>query len=457
MVEVAPWEDPTLAGAYNSTPDVAKIEAKQTEDRTRQLNQSWFDEAVGRPLDRQGFADGTVLATRMDDVNPSTWAVQRLIDDYQLKWVDQEIQNLVGDGNYEYKEIGEGNWQVFRITPRSESKAQLTMTEGGVALERDNNLMGWLTANYGGGSATTWTTGGGGLTIHDQDILDAINEHPDFGGETTSVPASREPDQEKSQRLTELMRFQTSVRGEMSAIDQYVTDLGYTSFRHLLPQGIDANSLEHEIGGYLRELYNGDGVLSQTGIQGGQRFGGATSGSGRDPAVLTFLEKEGLKTSEVQRQLQDYLARSKGVYELQNAEQDYRFQADNYNAARAQPWTLDWGTGRRANPVRQGPRLSEVLGRTLPAEVAPDYRLNEAVGLPGAGGFTRTAWGENPWQTGSNSIRGFAEGSPTAAPGYEESLGVGRRMGKEVIRHRPGSRIIGFDQNGQVVDKGVMQ
>jgi hypothetical protein len=157
----------------------------------------------------------------------------------------------------------------------------------------------------------------------------------------------------------------------------------------------------------------------------GSTLGSGASGGGVGQ-VRSYLETESDKASEAARQLQDYVNRAKAIYDFQDAERNYAAWATEQNreAGRA-GFEGTWGTGPLYNPNRRGPRFSDIIGSTMPNEAPPSiYRLNDAVGLPGPGGFADTEGGFNPnmgaggLPMGENGgpppVSGFAEG--TAAP-----------------------------------------
>jgi hypothetical protein len=109
------------------------------------------------------------------------------------------------------------------------------------------------------------------------------------------------------------------------------------------------------------------------------------------------FEKSERKPNETERQLADFLSRADAYYDYQDQERDYAEEAQTLNRE-TQDWARDTGA-----PVggetwfgssMPGPRMSSMIYPTIPAEVTPDYRLNEEVGLPGGSGFNYPKLGD---------------------------------------------------------------
>lgn len=104
----------------------------------------------------------------------------------------------------------------------------------------------------------------------------------------------------------------------------------------------------------------------------------------------SYLSTETDKTKEIQRQYKDFEDRASLLYDLMEDEQDYGMAADDQNV---QNWKAQQVLGMAVTPggyygkPSLASSLSQILGPSLPDYVRPDYRLNEAVGLPGPQGF----------------------------------------------------------------------
>ena len=107
-------------------------------------------------------------------------------------------------------------------------------------------------------------------------------------------------------------------------------------------------------------------------------------------AARSYLSTETDKTKEIQRQYKDFEDRASLLYDLMEDEQDYGMAADDQNI---QNWKAQRDLGMAVTPggyygkPSLASSLSQILGPSLPDYVRPDYRLNEAVGLPGPQGF----------------------------------------------------------------------
>ena len=132
-------------------------------------------------------------------------------------------------------------------------------------------------------------------------------------------------------------------------------------------------------------------------------------------AARSYLDTENDKTAEITRQFNDFENRASALYDLQDSEQQYGMKADDQNAqnrlAIAKGALFSGETPVYLND-RPGALLSEILGPSLPDYVSPDYRLNAAVGLPGAEGFNDPQYDANgmpipqyAWGTESNRSR----------------------------------------------------
>ncbi len=133
-----------------------------------------------------------------------------------------------------------------------------------------------------------------------------------------------------------------------------------------------------------------------TALEGEEKAAKDASRSGR--AVMSylesetnFLESEGLKTKEVQRQFKDFVDRAQAVYGFQNEEQAYSMRADDQNIqnreAQLQGLQNFNMTPFYLNDRPGNVRYSETVRPTVPQSILPDYQLNQAVGLPGLEGF----------------------------------------------------------------------
>lgn len=99
---------------------------------------------------------------------------------------------------------------------------------------------------------------------------------------------------------------------------------------------------------------------------------------------------EGQKSTEITRQFRDFEDRASLFSDLLAAEQDFNFNADKQNVARASAeadGTVAPGFFGYAASITGPSMLSSILRPSLPDYVRPDYRLNTSVGLPGPQGF----------------------------------------------------------------------
>ncbi len=122
------------------------------------------------------------------------------------------------------------------------------------------------------------------------------------------------------------------------------------------------------------------------------------------------FEKAQRPSKEVERQFADFVDRAKTFYDLQDSERGYAMDAQDANRE-----TSDW-VAESGAPIggqmwfgsdRPGERMSQAVYPTIPAAPPPDYRLNDAVGLPGGSGFAYPRMGDQP----DPSIIGFARGT----------------------------------------------
>ncbi len=147
------------------------------------------------------------------------------------------------------------------------------------------------------------------------------------------------------------------------------------------------------------------GETSRFGSSGsGSSGSGSGSGGSSGGAVRSYLDIEADKTAESTRQYNDFIKRVEDIYGIQNAERDiqkqdrdWAFDGDKHNvemesAARkgligSEMYTFG-AAARPGNLSRNndGQRLSDMIRSTIPSEIPSDYRLNDAVGLPGAHG-----------------------------------------------------------------------
>lgn len=157
----------------------------------------------------------------------------------------------------------------------------------------------------------------------------------------------------------------------------------------------------------------------QSGLKYALGAGGATAES--------YLTSEGRKTSEVKRQLEDALTRMKAVYDLENNDQSYAANAIKNNVEQQQAMQaglMDFGMSNVFLPNRPHVgNYADIIARTVPGDVMPDYRLNGAVGLPGGEGFptsfasqqpVASAGGESPPEDWTLGARGYAGGTGPA-------------------------------------------
>ncbi len=104
----------------------------------------------------------------------------------------------------------------------------------------------------------------------------------------------------------------------------------------------------------------------------------------------SYLATEADKTAEITRQFKDFDARANLLYDLMDEEQQYGMRADDQNIQNFKA-QQDLGMAVVPGGVYGKPSmansLSSILRPSLPDYVRPDYRLNAAVGLPGAQGF----------------------------------------------------------------------
>jgi len=153
------------------------------------------------------------------------------------------------------------------------------------------------------------------------------------------------------------------------------------------------------------------------------------------PAVRSYLDVEMDKSAEVSRQANDFSARSKLLSQLLKEEQEYSTRADDQNIQNAEAvaaGTMMPNAGGWYTPLTGENLMSSVLRPSLPDYVMPDYRMNQAVGLPGPEGFDDPDYpmggsgglpdprfydpltgGYSGWRP--DSIRGYAYGTEAAA------------------------------------------
>lgn len=126
----------------------------------------------------------------------------------------------------------------------------------------------------------------------------------------------------------------------------------------------------------------------------------------------SYLATEEDKTSEITRQFKDFDARASLLYDLMDEEQQYGMRADDQNIQNFKA-QQDLGMAVVPGGVYGKPSmansLSSILRPSLPDYVRPDYRLNAAVGLPGAQGFDDPDYNQSGFPA-------FANG--TEAEGY---------------------------------------
>lgn len=134
------------------------------------------------------------------------------------------------------------------------------------------------------------------------------------------------------------------------------------------------------------------------------------SGAGR-----SYLSTETDKQQEVTRQFKDFLARAEGTYDLMGKERAFAMAGDDQTAENNEAVQKGYLNAAWATPYAdtRGPGLGSILGRSMPDYVLPDYRLNSAVGLPGAEGF---------------DMPGYANGT-----GFEIPPDLAPLLGKPVI------------------------
>lgn len=153
--------------------------------------------------------------------------------------------------------------------------------------------------------------------------------------------------------------------------------------------------------------------------------------------VRTYLDLENDKTSEVTRQLKDFLTRAKGVYDLQDANQAFAMRAEDQNMQHEKmvqdshgmynpSMGLWFGPDRPGLPGRNTD-YAGMLAQSTPEMVLPDYQLNGAVGLPGQEGFNSDLMpgaGLPRRNMYGDIMEGYAQGTPTlpAGPGVPEEL-----------------------------------
>lgn len=141
------------------------------------------------------------------------------------------------------------------------------------------------------------------------------------------------------------------------------------------------------------------------------------------PAVESYLTSEENKTGEISRQFKDFAARADEYEQLRNAEAQNVQNVQDYNKSQLDqhdkygvPLALD-------TPYGYGQNLSHILRPSLPDYVRPDYRLNGAVGLPGAEGF------DDPNYDANGMPLRDANGVPMYAEGTEDPLAIFRQPG----------------------------
>jgi len=118
--------------------------------------------------------------------------------------------------------------------------------------------------------------------------------------------------------------------------------------------------------------------------------------AGTGPAVRSFLDVEGDKTSEITRQANDFNKRASLFSELLADEQQFSMNADNQNIKNAtamQAGLTMPNAGGFYAPLTGDNLLSSIVRPSLPDYLRPDYRLNAAVGLPGPQGFDDPDYG----------------------------------------------------------------
>lgn len=169
-------------------------------------------------------------------------------------------------------------------------------------------------------------------------------------------------------------------------------------------------------------------------------------------AARTYLDTESDKTSEVRRQFEDFVDRVKSLYSLQDSERKWAFDADAANTRNQQAMqegAMAWGGNPIYGHERPGGRLSSILQPGIPKKVAADYRLNEAVGLPGGEGFV------DPNEYDRMYMSGYAAGTGLGDNGVDPDIawliGMPDFPNSNASRPHPGAIPTGYKwpQQGQ--------
>lgn len=134
------------------------------------------------------------------------------------------------------------------------------------------------------------------------------------------------------------------------------------------------------------------------------------SGSGTGEAVESYLTTEGRKTKEIERQYEDFKDRVDQYNQMRDAEiargnSAIRMNMDQLESIR--DGNLQPGMFQLGGVANMSTALSEILRPSIPDYVRPDYRLNQAVGLPGAEGFDNPNYDQSGFPM-------FARGTPRA-------------------------------------------
>jgi hypothetical protein len=410
--------------------------------------QDWRDVYKEDPMDRGAFWDGNTLSNYLNPSIAPHNALLVLQDRNAITALTQQMWDLANTSGTDWQLMPDGTAQFFEYREENRNwKAGDTIK---FSKYRDDLMRQFSDTDAGGGNLlAAQAHAGGGFINATAEIAAFLNNI----APQDSVMVRGQFLPELTAEYNTLWRQKRNFETEVPAIENWAGKMGINLRLYQEAMGLDANSTEGEIGWAMHQL-------SMQGFPAGGPAGGSRDGGTGGRAVQTFLEKEGLKTAEVQRQLADFLARSRALYELQDAEQAYAIRAQEMRDRAAQPWNVSFGHGVDFNPYRGSQRLSDIIKKTIPEEVSPDYRLNEAVGLPGEGGFA------TPWASGMGSAAGYSNGTKLEAyaggttdvlADREAMLGVGTSVEKQAFRYRPGAVMAGFDANGNPVNRGVMQ
>ena len=128
-----------------------------------------------------------------------------------------------------------------------------------------------------------------------------------------------------------------------------------------------------------------DKVFNLVGGGGGDGGGGG----GVVDAAKAYRDSEQLKTKEINRQFGDFASRADELYQLYKQEADAAYAVDDQNNQNTES-AMRYGTMSPFyvhTPADVSRPLSSILAPSLPSYVRPDYRNNQAVGLPGPQGF----------------------------------------------------------------------